>query len=165
MQQVKPQQLQQPMFPEDLVDVCILKEIKRNHLNSYLITFYIKKNVILPWALDNFCWSIGRRCRQRPRLPKYCEVNIKFLRNKALFPKKESPSRGWQSVWVHEVTSFSCTLACFKCQPVRSLESQGKATVGSAANMFKHDSDPTHYMNWWNHLDASQAKLNKKFYM
>ena len=27
-QQVKPQQLQQPMFPEDLVDVCILK--KRN---------------------------------------------------------------------------------------------------------------------------------------
>ena len=37
-QQVKPQQLQQPMFPEDLVDVCVLKE---NYLNLYLITFSI----------------------------------------------------------------------------------------------------------------------------
>ena len=37
-QQVKPQQLQQPMFPEDLVDVCILK---RNQKKTFkFISYY-----------------------------------------------------------------------------------------------------------------------------
>ena len=38
-QQVKPQQLQQPMFPEDLVDVCILK---RNQKKTFkFISYYL----------------------------------------------------------------------------------------------------------------------------